>query len=65
MDSLKYNEEHYRDETARSAIHKVETDDIRRLKDALRAARAAFHSYGFDTVDRIVLVDRKTGKIFR
>lgn len=65
MDSLKYNEEHYRDETARTAIHRVETEEIRRLKAALRAAREDFHSYGFDVVDRIVLSDRKTGKIFR
>lgn len=65
MDSLKYNEEHYRDDTARTAIHKVESEEIKRLKAALKAARAALHSYGFDTVDRIVLVDIRSGKIFR
>lgn len=65
MDSLKYNNEGYRDETARQAIRKVETDETRRLKAALKAARAALHEYGFDTVDRIILVDHRSGKIFR
>lgn len=65
MDSLKYNNEGYRDETARQAIHKVETEETRRLKAALKAARAALHKYGLDTADRIILIDRRSGKIFR
>ena len=65
MDSLKYNEEHYRDETARQAIHKVETEETRRLKAALKAARAALQKFGFDVVDRIVVADRKSGRIYR
>lgn len=65
MDSLKYNNEGYRDETARQAIHKVETEETRRLKAALKAARAALHEYGFDVVDMIVVADRKSGRIYR
>ena len=65
MDSLKYNEEHYRDDTARQAIHKVETEETRRLKAALKAARAALQKFGFDVVDRIVVADRKSGRIYR
>ncbi|WP_196595424.1 hypothetical protein [Pectinatus frisingensis] len=65
MYSLKYNKEHYRDETAYKAISKVEKDDTKRLKAALKAARSALHEFNFDTAERIVLIDRQTGKIYR
>lgn len=65
MCSLKYNDEHYRDETACKAISRIEKADMKRLKAALKAARTALHEFGFDTAGRIVLIDRQTGKIYR
>ena len=65
MYSLKYNKEHYRDETAYKAIRQAEKDDMKRLKAALKAARSALHEFNFDTAERIVLIDRQTGKIYR
>ncbi|MDQ0204087.1 hypothetical protein [Pectinatus haikarae] len=65
MCSLKYNDEHYRDETAYKAIRTIEKDDTKRLKAALKAARAALDKFGFDTAGRIILIDRQTGKIYR
>ncbi len=65
MYSLKYNKEHYRDETAYKAINKIEKDDMKRLKAALKAARSVLHEFNFDTAERIVLIDRQTGKIYR
>lgn len=65
MDDIKFNKQHYYDETAYKAITKLQQDDFARIKIALKAARKELHKHGFDTVNRIVLVDRHTGIIYR
>ena len=60
-----YNGEHYRDQTARAAIQRAEPNPDIRLRQAVHSARAVFRAYGFDVVDRIVLSDRKNGRIYR
>ena len=62
------NGEHYRDSTAGQAISRADGDKKHgnpRLSAAMQSVRATFRIFGFDVVDRIVLVDRKTGKIYR
>ena len=62
------NGEHYRDSTAGQAIRHADGDKKHgnpRLSAAMQLVRATFRIFGFDVVDRIVLVDRKTGKIYR
>ena len=63
--SIRYNDEHYRDETARQAIQRAEGNQDARLSTAIHAARATLQRFGFDVVDRIVVADRKSGRIYR
>lgn len=65
QDNLHYNDEHYRDETARQAIQRAEGNQDARLSTAIHAARATLQRFGFDVVDRIVVADRKSGRIYR
>lgn len=67
MSNIYSNHEHYRDNTAGQAINNVNSKKHRnrRLNAAMQSVRATFQIFGFDVVDRIVLVDRKTGKIYR
>lgn len=66
MDELKYNAEHYRDKTAQQAVQQVDYEaDMARLNAAIKAAQHIFHNYGFRVVERIVLEDKRTGKIYR
>lgn len=62
---IRYNGEHYRDETARQAIQRTEANPDVKLSIAIHAARATLQKFGFDVVDRIVVADRKSGRIYR
>ena len=66
MDELKYNAEHYHDKTAQKAVRQADYEaDMARLNTAIKAAQHIFHDYGFSVVERIVLEDKRTGKIYR
>lgn len=65
QDNLHYNDEHYRDETARQAIQRADVARDVRLSMAIHAARTTLQRFGFDVVDRIVVADRKSGRIYR
>lgn len=65
MDDIKFNKQHYYDETAYKTITKLHQDDLDRIKIALKAARRELHKHGFDTVNRIVLIDRRTGIVYK
>mgnify|MGYP003597310819 CR=1 FL=1 len=60
-----FNHEHYHDETAGQAIQRADAARDIRLSRAIRAARATLQKFGFDVVDRIVVADRKSGRIYR
>lgn len=67
-DDTKYNGEHYRDKTAYDAIYKAEPperEDLARLKAAIGEAKKAFRRNGFDVIERIILIDRQSGKVYR
>ncbi len=60
-----FNHEHYHDETAEQAIQRADAARDIRLSRAIHAARATLQKFGFDVVDRIVVADRKSGRIYR
>lgn len=63
-EKLKYNAEHYPDPTPYNAIKKIESEHERHRKligCILRICELA----GFEVMDRIVLLDKTTGKIWR
>ena len=59
------NNEHYHDRTAETAVGRASKPSNPKLSAAIRAVKIVLHRYGFDMVGRIVLVDRKNGKIYR
>lgn len=67
------NEEHYQDPTAGTAIKTMEdrirkiydTRDTVAMEEALRKAKAIFNEAGFAVMERIVLKNIRTGKIYR
>lgn len=67
------NEEHYQDPTPGAVIKNME-DRIRKaydardtaaMEEALRQAKAIFNEVGFAVMERIVLKNIRTGKIYR
>ena len=60
----KKNFEGYPDPTAYEAIKNVMHDDLR-LKHAIREMQDVAHEYGFHVEERIVLKDKRTGRIHR
>jgi hypothetical protein len=58
------NHEGYPDPTAYEAIKNVMHDDLR-LKHAIREMQDIAHEYGFHVEERIVLKDKRTGRIHR
>ena len=64
----RYNEEHYRDDTAYRAIKKIESVDhmeARRMRKAVHAAKALFELNGFEIIGRIPVRNLRTGKEYR
>lgn len=65
----KRNHEHYKDPTPHDAIKKLQAEadaaDAQRMDDALRIAKMAFAAAGFELVERIVLKNIRTGKVYR
>lgn len=65
----KRNHEHYKDPKPYDAIKKMQDEadaaDAKRMDDALRIAKMAFSAAGFELVERIVLKNIRTGKVYR
>lgn len=67
------NEESYADPTYDGAYKTIRQEEKRRLDEAdaarmdkaIHKARAVFKAYGFEVVERIVLKNTRTGKIYR
>lgn len=60
-----YNGEHYRDTTAQRAIQRVEREERERIKAAIAEVRRVLWLRGFELESRVILVDTKTGRIFK
>lgn len=59
------NHEYYKDITPHQAERNIEADNRRRIKELVRLVKDIFKKHGFVVVERIVLKDCKTGKIYR
>lgn len=62
---LRKNAEGYSDPTAYEAIKNIEKEDDLRFHKLLRTIFYICNAAGFEIEGRIVLVDKKTGKIWR
>lgn len=60
-----YNGEHYRDVTAQKAIRRVEREERERIGEAIAEVKRVLWLRGFAYEGRIILVDSKTGRIYR
>lgn len=60
-----YNGEHYRDTTAQRALRRMERKEKERLKEAIAEVKRVLWLRGFEPYGRIILVDSKTGKIYK
>ena len=68
MDKRKYNSSGYKDMTAFYAIENVsreEKADERRVKELLKQIFRDTEKAGFHLENRLILKDKKTGKIWR
>lgn len=61
----RYNHEHYRDTTPHQAERNIERDNLQRVSIIVHLAKEMFKKKGFEVVERIVLKDCKTGRIYR
>lgn len=65
----KRNHEHYMDTVPYNAINKIEKETeqkrLVRLKIALKATRAIFKEFGFEVMERIVVKDLESNKIYK
>ena len=67
------NEEGYPDPTPGSALTKIKKEEIEkqnakdaaRMEKALKRAKCILGDAGFDVIERIVLKNKRTGKIYR
>lgn len=61
------NHEGYADPTPYEALKnpKQDAEDARRMDEALKSAKRIFSAAGFDVVERIVLRNVRTGKIYK
>ena len=57
-----YNSEHYRDPTAFKAMENIET---KRAKMAVKSIKRYLAENDFELLNRIVIKDKRTGKIFK
>ena len=56
------NSGHCKDPTAAAILKK---DEIERLRLSIRLAKGIFKRYGFEVVDRIILKEKETGRIYK
>lgn len=63
------NSEHYPDPTAGQALKNIREDEKReaaeRIKPMMRVMHELANAFGFDIAERIVLVDKKTGRVYK
>ena len=52
-------------EKAKEARRALDQEDAERMDQALKLAKATFEAYGFEVVERIVLRNMRTGRIYR
>lgn len=60
-----FNGEHYRDTTAQKAIRHIECEERERIDEAIKAMKQELWLRGYEPVGRIILMDTRTGKIYR
>lgn len=59
-----YNGSHYPDPTAYHAIRRAENENSR-VKDLIQELKEIIDDSGFELVERIVLRDKQSGRIYR
>ena len=64
MNELKRNGSGYYDPTAWKAIKNV-TEEEKRITKVIKTLQSVAHLAGFEIEGRIVLVDKKTGEVWR
>ena len=48
-----------------TAMAILRRDEIERLRLSIRLAKGIFKRYGFEVVDRIILKEKETGRIYK
>lgn len=57
-----YNQEHYKDATAYIALQNIEQE---RLKQTMKQIKKVLRDNDFELLERIVIRDNRTGKIYK
>lgn len=57
-----YNHEHYKDTTADTALLNIEQE---RLKQTMKQIKKVLRDNDFELIERIVIRDSRTGKIYK
>lgn len=57
-----YNHEHYKDTTADTALLNIEQE---RLKNTMKQIKKVLRDNDFELLERIVIRDNRTGKIYK
>ncbi len=57
-----YNQEHYKDATAYTALQNIEQE---RLKQTMKQIKKVLRDNDFELLERIVIRDNRTGKIYK
>lgn len=57
-----YNHEHYKDTTADTALLNIEQE---RLKNTMKQIKKALRDNDFELLERIVIRDNRTGRIYK
>lgn len=63
------NSEHYPDPTAGQALKNIQEDEKReameRIKPMMRVMKELANAFGFDIAERVVLIDKRTGSVYK
>lgn len=62
MEDNMYNQEHYKDATAYTALQNIEQE---RLKQTMKQIKKVLRDNDFELLERIVIRDNRTGKIYK
>ena len=64
MDELKRNGSGYKDPTAEKALKSIVANE-KKVTKLIKTIQAVAHLAGYDIEGRIVLIDKKTGEVWR
>lgn len=63
------NSEHYPDPTAGQALKNIREDEKRealeRIKPMMKVMHELANAFGFEIAERIVLIDKRTGRVYK